>query len=346
LELRSKKNRINRCTPVRQYSTDTNNIQEIALSKQISENLQRSLISAPSPYTEREAHLLYAFSHVVSALPMDILGQLHNFRNHLHAPSMLHIRNLPIDPILPETPIDGGRTKNKTTFVSEACLSGLAQLVGVPFGFTGEKQGELIHTISPVKGKEKAISNEGSLTTFSFHTENAYFNFRPTFIGLYCLRSDHEQRAATTVVDVRSVLPYLSSENIHWLQLPEYSVRAPLSFERAHGDVLWSAWRPILSGPIHCPELLIRLPDMKVRSPKANKAFAHFVEALDSHKVISNIFLEPGDLLFINNRMAVHGRSFFVPRWDGQDRWLQRMYVRADLWEARGANQQDFRILE
>ena len=36
------------------------------------------------------------------------------------------------------------------------------------------------------------------------------------------------------------------------------------------------------------------------------------------------VVLEPGDLLVIDNNVAVHGRSPFVARFDGHDRWLQR----------------------
>ena len=37
-----------------------------------------------------------------------------------------------------------------------------------------------------------------------------------------------------------------------------------------------------------------------------------------------------GDLLIVDNRRAVHGRSQFTPRYDGFDRWLQRMSVVRD----------------
>ena len=38
-----------------------------------------------------------------------------------------------------------------------------------------------------------------------------------------------------------------------------------------------------------------------------------------------------GDLLIIDNTVAVHGRSPFTPRFDGTDRWLQRTFVVSDL---------------
>ena len=41
--------------------------------------------------------------------------------------------------------------------------------------------------------------------------------------------------------------------------------------------------------------------------------------------------LEAGDLLVVDNRRAVHGRSEFRARFDGTDRWLQRTFVVDDL---------------
>jgi L-asparagine oxygenase len=41
--------------------------------------------------------------------------------------------------------------------------------------------------------------------------------------------------------------------------------------------------------------------------------------------------LTTGDLLVVDNLLAVHGRSPFAARFDGSDRWLQRAFVVSDL---------------
>jgi len=43
------------------------------------------------------------------------------------------------------------------------------------------------------------------------------------------------------------------------------------------------------------------------------------------------VVLEAGDLLIVDNDLAVHGRRPFSPRFDGTDRWLQRTFVVPDL---------------
>ena len=45
----------------------------------------------------------------------------------------------------------------------------------------------------------------------------------------------------------------------------------------------------------------------------------------------TSVALESGDLLIVDTNVAVHGRSPFVARFDGSDRWLQRTFVVSDL---------------
>ncbi|MEP7113992.1 MAG: TauD/TfdA family dioxygenase, partial [Ilumatobacteraceae bacterium] len=45
----------------------------------------------------------------------------------------------------------------------------------------------------------------------------------------------------------------------------------------------------------------------------------------------TSIALEAGDLLIVDNAVAVHGRTPFTARFDGTDRWLQRTFVVSDL---------------
>lgn len=40
------------------------------------------------------------------------------------------------------------------------------------------------------------------------------------------------------------------------------------------------------------------------------------------------IHLLDGDIMIINNKRMLHGRSAYQPKFDGTDRWIQRAYVR------------------
>jgi L-asparagine oxygenase len=55
------------------------------------------------------------------------------------------------------------------------------------------------------------------------------------------------------------------------------------------------------------------------------------------------VTLRAGDLLVIDNAVAVHGRSSFPARFDGTDRWIQRTFVVPDL--AASASERQGRII-
>jgi L-asparagine oxygenase len=54
-------------------------------------------------------------------------------------------------------------------------------------------------------------------------------------------------------------------------------------------------------------------------------ALAALNEALQRCAV--TVELGSGDVLLIDNRRAVHGRSAFRPAYDGSDRWIQRVLM-------------------
>ena len=45
--------------------------------------------------------------------------------------------------------------------------------VGEPISFSSERNGNLLTDLSPVKGKENALTNEGSEAELGWHTEHA-----------------------------------------------------------------------------------------------------------------------------------------------------------------------------
>ncbi|MFI1226893.1 MULTISPECIES: TauD/TfdA family dioxygenase [unclassified Streptomyces] len=68
-------------------------------------------------------------------------------------------------------------------------------------------------------------------------------------------------------------------------------------------------------------------------TPRAAAALTEFGRACEV--TARTLRLTPGDLVVIDNRVTVHGRTAFQPRYDGADRWLQRTYVTTDLRRSR-----------
>ncbi|MEU9104111.1 TauD/TfdA family dioxygenase [Streptomyces xanthophaeus] len=78
-------------------------------------------------------------------------------------------------------------------------------------------------------------------------------------------------------------------------------------------------------------------------TPRAAAALTEFGRACEA--TARTLRLTPGDLVVIDNRVTVHGRTAFQPRYDGADRRLQRTYVTTDLRRSRGHRPHDGHVL-
>jgi len=93
----------------------------------------------------------------------------------------------------------------------------------------------------------------------------------------------------------------------------------------------------ILSGDRKSPYIRIDpyFMDPAADSPRALQAFEALVKALDAR--IGDLALDAGEICFVDNRKAVHGRRAFKARYDGYDRWFKRMNITRDLRKSREA---------
>jgi L-asparagine oxygenase len=64
---------------------------------------------------------------------------------------------------------------------------------------------------------------------------------------------------------------------------------------------------------------------MAATNHAANEALEMLKRALTT--VSTGWLMEPGDLIIIDNRLSAHARLPFQPRYDGNDRWLQRLFI-------------------
>ena len=302
-------------------------VRVLAIPAESRTRLLNAMESVPCPYTNLDTHCSASYTAISSQLPPSVIGKIHDFRSNSHAPGALLMTGLPLDPVLPFTPKNGGRSMQKQSFVSEGCLTGIATLIGEPLSCASEKNGDLIHNICPVQHSETVQSNESSKVNLSLHVENAYFDDRPDYLALYCLRQDHKKEALTSFVDVRSVLSQMSLTDRAELQKPVFIVPSPPSHHKAMSGERWSSPRPLFENPDN-PNLICRFPGMKALGPKAQKALAKFEETACRSDVVRHIALQPGSILLLNNHKVAHGRTYFEPRYDGTDRWLQRIYIR------------------
>jgi L-asparagine oxygenase len=211
----------------------------------------------------------------------------------------------------------------------------VAELLGSPIGYADEKDGALVHEVHPVRGEEQRIENSGS-TTFGFHTENVHHPLRPDFLGLLCLRQDHDRVGTTRVSSMREAAGDLSSHTLRVLRSTRFRSHYPTSFATGAGNRRpASDPHPVLFGTAPQHFLRFNVHNTYAFDDEGSAALAELAAALDRH--CRQILLEPGDLILIDNHVAVHGRSAFTPRYDGHDRWLRRCYSRREVpgWARR-----------
>lgn len=260
-------------------------------------------------------------------LPVRLLETIRRFRHDSGPDGLLTVAGLPVgSDTLPPTPnVPDSVEFAATTPAAVAML--LGQQLGEVVAYREEKQGALVQNVVPVPSLATSQSNGGSVP-LELHTENAFHPNRPDFVGLLCLRAAQD-RVGTRVSSIRRAYPLLDEEDRTVLAEPRFATDAPPSFTSAD----CSGPLPVLSGSPEDPDICVDFHATSPLDARATRAMARLREALD--EVECELALEPGDMVFLDNRLVVHGRIAFTPRYDGTDRWLHRVFVHLDHRRSR-----------
>jgi L-asparagine oxygenase len=271
-------------------------------------------------------------------LPAALRGTILRFRRHSGPRGALLMHGLPVNAsMLPPTPT-ADNSVQRTATIPAAVLAMIACGLGDPAAYRAEKSGALVQDVVPVPGKEDFQGNAGSVLLM-FHNENAFHEYRPDFVLLLCLRPDPARVAGLRVAGIREALPLLSQSVREDLRAPEFVTAAPPSF----GGDGEPAAHAVLTGEPSDPDIRVDFAATTGLTPAATAALEELQDALVS--VAHTLLLEEGDLAIVDNRVTVHGRTAFQPRYDGNDRWLQRTFAIADLRRSRNLRPRDGYVL-
>ena len=176
--------------------------------------------------------------------------------------------------------------------------------------------------IVPVKSNSSIQTSSSSEKPLEIHTEQAFSEDRPNFLSLACLRGD--PNAFTYLLSLDTLLKNLTPHEIECLKRKEWLCKVDISF------VMGGA-KDTLRGPMAILQddgnKLVFDQDLMIgMTHRADKMITRIVEIYEQHK--TGIVLETGDVLVIDNRKMVHGRSKFTPRYDGTDRFLIRCFAK------------------
>jgi L-asparagine oxygenase len=171
-------------------------------------------------------------------------------------------------------------------------------------------------------------SSQGSKVELEAHTEQSFSPMRPDYVVLGCLRGDPV--AETYVLSARELARNFTPDELEYLSRPLWTTLIDDSFH-AHVPDPGQIRGPfaILSGSAEDPELRIDQELTHGMTREAQRLLVRVIDIYRSHH--RGVALRAGDVGFVDNTRAMHGRSAFTPRFDGTDRFVIRGFVVRDL---------------
>ena len=266
---------------------------------------------------------------LTQSLPPAVYAALADFAERPHPAGALLVRNVGVGHIPATPPTPTSPTGKDST--SEFALLTIARMMGHPVGYLPEHGGEIVQNLVPVASTADRQVSTSSTSDLMFHTEAAFHPHRPRYLLLACLRGD--TAAVTTLASVREVLPLLPEAVAEVLFEARYRTAVDESYLHGRSNRLGDPV-PVLSGTFDEPSMVFDEDLMVGLDPAAADALRLLGSAVREHH--TGVVLEAGDVLVVDNALAVHGRSPFVARYDGTDRWLQRSLVVSDLAASAG----------
>jgi L-asparagine oxygenase len=229
----------------------------------------------------------------------------------------------------------------------------IASVLGDVFGWATQQDGRIMHDVLPVKGHEWLELGSNSLQHLSWHTEDAFHPCRGDYVALMCLKNPDAVATRVcgtddldwTAIDVEALFePEFTQmpDNSHQPENASESTGDPVVDRlRARSFRLIQEWNeqpvraPVLFGDRQHPYMALDPYHMKTTGWPARslQAFRGLCDQIEGS--IKNVRLRPGDIAFIDNYRAVHGRESFQARYDGTDRWLKRLNITRNLRGSR-----------
>ncbi|CAM6089149.1 unnamed protein product [Calypogeia fissa] len=273
-------------------------------------------LSTTTDDAKNEQFVSSAHALVRRWLPQELVYRLENYMYDPAESAVLLIRGFPIDKELPPTELDL-HIKKEGKHMSETWLVGIARIMGQVFILTflrGSRTGlgMLVRELYSTPDKLNYVGAEGSRELLDLHVDFGQaiptkFAHILVFMGI---KGDPNKEGKTLLCDNRTLyrkldpadIEVLRSEKITWeMKMTQFS-------------------QYIIEGPESNPQIFV--------------FDENFTGVGVATSVTEGVYLEGGDVLILNQKKASHGRSPYAPKFDGNDRWLQRIYVNSGFWEA------------
>ncbi|HEX4790683.1 MAG TPA: TauD/TfdA family dioxygenase [Actinospica sp.] len=301
---------------------------------------QRELLAAAHALPTRPRRDLSGFfdaaREVSGGLPARLLDTLDAFHADGNRQGFVCLRSLPVDEAsLPPTPQDvheddldpmrestlGSKehVRERRLLDMEAWVALVTMRLGIPVGYAKNRGGAVMQDVYPVPNPQR-LTAHNTLYPLTFHTEMAYHAYQPRYLVLGCVRGDHEGTARTLVASRSAIADRLEPADARILASHTVPFHVDLRFRKGED--------PTVPLRIFKDDEALRYDQDLIDEAEAGvvgPSLRAFAAAADEGA--ASLTLRPGDMLVIDNLRTAHSRTAFVPRFDGADRWLCRLFV-------------------
>jgi len=295
------------------------------------------ITASPSLNPELFIHEVKYLSNLV---PVRIKKLMNSFSNDWYGHIL--IRKIPTAD-KPSTPSDNTHHFGEKTAMAKIQAL-FNQNLGEMVAYEAEGYGRLFQDMVPNQQLSQTQTSLSSNVELEIHTEQAFSSLKPDYLSLACLRGD--QNAKTYVFHKNTLLENLSEEKIEMLYKPLWKIGVDMSFKMNNSV-------NFLEGNVRGP---ISILDKETGAFVFDQDLMYGIieEAENLKKEIieiyrrkkSEIVLEEGDIVILDNRCVVHGRSPFTPKYDGSDRFIVRSFIMKDYGKSEYARQNSLRMIE
>jgi L-asparagine oxygenase len=299
------------------YIIEINNDENIIIV-----DLAKKIVACPS--TETETFCLQS-KECSENIPQRIKKKLEWFAKKGSTTGFLLIKNMKLEKeLIPKTPENNNSKIGEKTILARI-QSMFINVISEMISYEAEGYGRLFQDVIPVRSMSHNQTSIGSSVELEIHTEQAFSNLRPDILSLSCIRGD--PLATTYILPVQYIINNMTVEERNILRLPLWKTRVDLSFKLNGNNFLQGDVRgpfSIINGNDNDPFLIFDQDLMFGIDELSNSLIKKIVDIYYKYRIHHN--LQSGEIILIDNNRAVHGRSPFTPKYDGNDRFIIRCF--------------------
>lgn len=243
--------------------------------------------------------------------------------------------NLPFEPVS-AAPLPGELAHTaKLTSMSEHILLAFSDFFGPAYGVASEGS-RLVNDLIPSIADREKFTGNGSRRTLGLHVENAALRFAkpgvdlaPKYLLLTGVSAQSIGGPTTPVAIASRALSLIEPAEDELLRGFAARLALPIRQRGRVGRRNEVGPVPLIIGSRDHAEIIAAFYGDMIRpvSEETSCAIRSLEAALQ--KVTVHLEILPGTLVFIANGQALHGRSYFEPRFDQfgrAERWIQRLF--------------------